>query len=77
MTDQGQTYQGAEGIRHFLSEAGAQFTYTTELLAAQRVGDPDWVLTQRLRGDFPGAVADLDYLFTLRDDAITRLVIGS
>ena len=76
VTDEGQTSRGAEEIRRFLSQAGAEFRYTTELIGAQRVDDAHWGATNRLEGDFPGGVADLDYRFTLAEGLITELVIG-
>ena len=77
VTDEGQTSRGAEEIRRFLSQAGAEFRYTTELIGAQRVDDAHWVATNRLEGDFPGGVAELDYRFTLADDLIAELVIAA
>ena len=77
VTDEGQTFRGAEEIRRFLSQAGAEFRYTTELIGAQRVDDAHWVATNRLEGDFPGGVAELDYRFTLADDLIAELVIAA
>ncbi|MDD9206755.1 nuclear transport factor 2 family protein [Georgenia sp. 10Sc9-8] len=76
VVDQGQIFRGTSAIHGFLREAGAQFTYTTELVGAQRVDDARWVATNRLEGDFPGGVAELDYRFTLDGDVITELAIG-
>ncbi len=75
VTDQGETYTGTDGVRRFLGTAGSEFTYTTQLLAVRGSAE-HWVVTQRLEGDFPGGVADLDYTFTLRDGLIYRLSIG-
>ncbi len=44
-------------------------------MAARHVDDAHWVATQRLEGDFPGGVADLDYRFTMSGDLIDELVI--
>ena len=74
--DQGETFRGTHAIQTFLREAGAQFTYTTELIGAQRVDDTHWVTTNRLEGDFPGGIAELNYRFTLDGDVITELVIA-
>ena len=76
VTDDGQTFRGTEEILHFLNKAGAEFRYTTELIGARRVDDAHWVATNRLEGDFPGGVAELDYRFTLADDLIAELVIA-
>lgn len=43
VVDEGLTYRGTDEIRRFLSEAGAQFTYTTTLLAAEQVDDAHWI----------------------------------
>jgi ketosteroid isomerase-like protein len=77
VVDQGQTFRGVYEIGVFLGAAGADFTYTTELLGAQHVDDTHWVATNRLEGDFPGGVAELDYRFTVEGDVITELVIGA
>ena len=75
--DQGQTFRGTDEVGDFLRHAGAEFTYTTELIGARRVDDTRWVAVNRLQGDFPGGLAELDYRFTLADDLVTELVIGS
>ena len=76
VVDEGHSFRGAEEILGFLRKAGAQFSYTTELIAARRIDDTHWVATNRLTGDFPGGVADLDYRFTMNDDLIAELVIA-
>lgn len=73
VTDQGETFTGTDALRDFLDHAGAEFTYTTTITGARREDDGTWVATQRLEGDFPGGVAELDLRFTVRDDRITRL----
>lgn len=77
VVDDGTTYRGTEEIRRFLSRAGAEFTYTTELVGAERVDDTHWVATHHLEGDFPGGVADLDYRFAMEGDLIGHLLIGT
>ena len=76
VVDDGTTYRGTEEIRGFLSRAGAEFTYTTTLVGAERTDDAHWVATNRLKGDFPGGVADLRYRFAMDGDLITELVIA-
>jgi hypothetical protein len=76
VTDEGRTFRGTAEIRRFLSRAGADFHYTTELIGTQRIDDTHWVATQRLEGDFPGRVAELDYRFTLAEGLIAELVIA-
>ena len=76
VVDEGRTFRGTDEILGFLREAGAEFSYTTELIGAQRIDDTRWVATNRLEGDFPGGVAELNYRFTSDGDLITELVIA-
>lgn len=76
VVDEGQTFRGTVEIMRFLSDAGAQFTYTSTLTGAQRVDDDRWVADIRLEGNFPGGTADLKYRFTLAADLIAELVIA-
>jgi pimeloyl-ACP methyl ester carboxylesterase len=76
VVDEGHSFRGQAEIVGFLEKAGAQFSYTTELIGAERIDDARWVATNRLTGDFPGGVADLDYRFTMSDDLIALLVIA-
>ena len=75
--DQGQTVHGREQVHAFLRDASSQFEYTTEQIGAHRVDDEHWVVALRLEGTFPGGVAELDYRFSVRDDLVSELVIGS
>jgi hypothetical protein len=76
IVDDGHTFRGTDEIVTFLAKAGAEFTYTTELVGAQRVDDTHWVATLHLEGDFPGGVVDLNYRFTTDGDLITELIIA-
>jgi ketosteroid isomerase-like protein len=76
VVDQDRVFRGRREVLDFLRHAGGEFTYTTELIGAQRIDDEHWVAGIRLEGDFPGGVADLNYRFTLTDDLISELVIG-
>lgn len=75
VVDDGTTYRGVEAIRRFHSKAGTEFTYTTELVGAQRIDDEHWVAVHRLVGDFPGGVVELGYHFAMDDDLVAELVI--
>jgi hypothetical protein len=77
VVDQGQTFRGVDEILGFLSDAGAEFTYTTQLTSMHRIDDQRWVARHRLEGDFPGGVADVDYRFTMDGDLIAELVIAA
>ena len=76
VVDDGHTFEGSDAIATFLSDAGAEFTYTDELVGAERTDDAHWVTTHRLEGDFPGGVVELRYSFTLADGLIAALVIA-
>lgn len=77
VVDQQETFRGRQQIHAFLRDAGSEFEYTTEHIGAHRVDDAHWLATLRLEGTFPGGVAELDYRFALRDDAIAELVIAN
>ncbi|KAB2811378.1 nuclear transport factor 2 family protein [Pimelobacter simplex] len=74
ISDIGEPFSGADSLRRFLTEAGAEFTYTTELTGVRRDGET-WVVGHHLEGDFPGGTADLDYRFVLDGERIERLDI--
>lgn len=76
VVDDARTYRGTEEVLGFLRTAGAEFASTTELIGAHRVDDEHWVAVNRIEGDFPGGVAELNYRFTLVDDLIADLVIA-
>jgi len=74
--DDGRTYRGAAEVAEFLRAAGGPFTYTTELVEVTHAGTSRWVVRQRLEGDFPGGVVELDYRFVLSGGLISELVIS-
>ena len=73
--DEGQTYRGKDEIRQWLSHTAGEYTYTSELIATQRVDDDHFVAVHHYEGNFPGGVVDLRFRFTLRDGRIAELVI--
>ncbi|MFG1807877.1 nuclear transport factor 2 family protein [Streptomyces sp. NPDC049040] len=75
VTDDGRTYEGTAAIEAWLARSSVEYTYTTTLTGAERVDETHWTATNRLEGDFPGGVVDLNYRFTLTDGLIERLVI--
>lgn len=76
VVDDGTTYRGTDEVGHFLSHAGTEFTYTTELVGAARVDGTHWLVTYHLEGDFPGGVVDLGYRFAMDDGLVAELVIA-
>jgi ketosteroid isomerase-like protein len=75
VTDEGRTYHGHDEIRAWLSRSASEFTYTTEVTGAARLDADHYDVAHHLKGNFPGGQVDLRFRFTLRDGAITRLVI--
>lgn len=51
--DEGHAYRGKAEIRDWLAHAASEYTYTVELVAAQRVDDEHYVAVHHLEGDFP------------------------
>ncbi|MGY1733123.1 nuclear transport factor 2 family protein [Geodermatophilus sp. SYSU D01045] len=76
VVDDGTTYRGTEEVRRFLTRSGAQFSYTSTLVATERTDDAHWVATHRLEGDFPGGVVELGYRFAMDGDLVAELVIA-
>lgn len=74
ISDVGESFSGEESLRRFVTEAGAEFTYTTQVTGVRRDGE-SWVVGHHLEGDFPGGTADLDYRFALDGERIERLDI--
>lgn len=74
ISDIGESFSGEEALRRFVSEAGAEFTYTDEITTVKRDGEL-WVVSHHLEGNFPGGKADLDYRFALAGERIERLDI--
>lgn len=74
ISDVGESFTGEDALRRFVSEAGAEFSYTDEITHVAQDGEV-WVVSHHLEGDFPGGTADLDYRFALDGDRIGRLDI--
>ena len=74
ISDVGESFSGEDGLRRFVTEAGAEFTLTTEITGVRRDGET-WVVGHHLEGDFPGGAADLDYRFVLDGERIERIDI--
>lgn len=74
ISDVGESFTGEDALRRFVSEAGAEYSYTDEITQVAQDGET-WVVSHHLEGDFPGGTADLDYRFALDGDRIGRLDI--
>ncbi|MFD8262096.1 nuclear transport factor 2 family protein [Streptomyces griseoluteus] len=75
VTDDGRTHRGAPAIEAWMTRTAGEYTYTTELIGAQRLDADRYVATHHLEGDFPGGVVDLHYRFRLGGGLIEDLRI--
>jgi ketosteroid isomerase-like protein len=72
--DEHHDYHGREAIRAWKVTSQAKYQYTVEPLTFAQEGEGG-ILHARLSGTFPGSPVEVDYRFTLADDAITTLEI--
>lgn len=75
VTDDGSTHSGIDAVERWLNRTAGEYTYTIEPTSVDETSDREYTVTQRLEGDFPGGIVDLNFRFTLRDGLIERLVI--
>ncbi|MDQ1668459.1 MAG: hypothetical protein QOE40_520 [Actinomycetota bacterium] len=75
VVDEGHSYHGHEQIRDWLQRSASEYSYTIELIGAQKTDNNHYVATHHLEGNFPGSVVDLRFQFTLRNGRIARLII--
>lgn len=72
--DEGNTYEGREAIRDWITHASTEYLYDVEPFAlteeAGRI-----VVTSHLVGNFPGSPVDLRYRFIIDGDEIAQLEI--
>lgn len=73
--DEGQTHIGRQEIVTWRQVAAATYTYTAVVTAEERLGRDAYKIVKHLKGDFPGGVADLDYLFALKGDQVAALMV--
>ena len=73
--DEGQTHIGHQEIVLWRRGAAATYHYTATVTGEERLGRDAHKIVKHLEGDFPGGVADLDYLFALKEDQIAALMI--
>ncbi|MGA5319293.1 nuclear transport factor 2 family protein [Streptomyces seoulensis] len=76
VTDDGQTYEGAEAITRWLGQTDTEYTYTTSLTGAERDAADRYTVHQRLEGNFPGGRVDLRHRFALDHGLISELTIA-
>jgi hypothetical protein len=73
--DEGRTYIGRGEIAGWRQAAADGPDFTATVSAEETLGRDAYRVVQHLEGDFPGGVADLDYLFALKDEQIAALMI--
>ena len=73
--DDGHDYHGVAEIRSWRNGLASKFTYTTQIIGSETVGDGKYVVSTHLEGDFPGGVVDLAQCFALTDGLISELSI--
>jgi ketosteroid isomerase-like protein len=75
VTDEGRSYHGPSEIRAWLARSASEYTYTIAVIGAAEIDQDQYDVTHHLEGNFPGNQVDLHFRFSLRDGAISRLVI--
>src|SRR5437870_5696472 len=74
--DEGKTIEGLATIKRWKAETKKKYQHTIEPLAvAQKDGKT--IVTNRLTGNFPGSLVELEFVFTLDGNKITSLDIRS
>jgi ketosteroid isomerase-like protein len=73
--DEGKTYTGSKATEKWMTEVATKYTYTVQLIAAERTDSSCYVVTNHLEGDFPGGEVDLRFQFTLEGGLIKNLTI--
>ena len=76
VVDEGKTRHGVDDIRAWREGPASRYQYTTEVLDCESTGDGAYVVTGRLRGNFPGGTVDLKWRFTLDGNRIAYLHIA-
>jgi hypothetical protein len=74
--DEGQTIEGLAAIKQWKAETTRKYQHTIEPLASAQK-DGKTIVTNRLRGNFPGSPIELEFVFELDDDKIASLKIRS
>ncbi|HVJ16849.1 MAG TPA: hypothetical protein VM686_15520 [Polyangiaceae bacterium] len=75
VVDERRAHHGRAAIAAWIADATGKYTFTTELLDADRTSESITVRA-KLAGNFPGSPVELRYHFTLEGDRIRRLEIA-
>jgi hypothetical protein len=73
--DEGKTYVGRGEIAGWRQAVADGPDFTATVSAEETLGRDGYKVVQHLEGDFPGGVAELDFLFALKDEQIAALMI--
>jgi ketosteroid isomerase-like protein len=73
--DEGRTYRGRVEIRGWRERLRSKWEFTTTVTGGEPDGDARFIVRTHVEGNFPGAVADLTYRFTLVGEQIADLTI--
>ena len=73
--DEGQTFNGQAAVASWMKGAKAKYNHQTEVLAARQDGEA-WIVSVRVRGNFPNSPVTLDQRFRLSGSSIAALEIG-
>ena len=76
VVDEGVARHGTTEIRAWQTGAASEYTYTKGILGGEAFASDRYVVTCRLKGNFPGGTADLAYDFSVVGERISRLVIA-
>ena len=74
--DEGKTIEGLPAIKQWKAETARKYQHTIEPLGFVQTGGKI-IVTNRLRGNFPGSPIELEFVFRLKGDKIASLEIRS
>src|SRR5688572_29068824 len=72
--DEGHEHVGRKAIQTWISNSGEKYQSQLTVLAATEANGKS-IVTARVSGQFPGSPIELNFVFVLRDGAITQLAI--
>lgn len=72
--DEGRLIQGLEAVLQWKAESKEKYQQTHQALAFFQDGGR-YVVTSRVRGNFPGSPLDLQFVFALEDSKISSLEV--
>ena len=76
VSDEERTHRGRNQIRAWQGESHARYDYSVTVVGGQPDGENGYRVAARLKGNFPGGEADVEYRFVFRDGLISSLQIS-